>query len=157
MSPLTEQEIAVFPKFGSLKKMVRLLYEKRRLFLEQDFKKHNYKIQKSQYNQLMLIRFIMPCNLGKIMAVTGLTSAGASIFVEKMVQQNILHRQDDPNDRRNVLISLTPEGKDFLAGVDDRLDEFILGFFRVCPEEYLKVVAKAVDIISGILDTGHED
>ena len=67
------------PDLEALKKMVRLLERKHREFLEKDWKEHAYEIQRSQFNQLMTVRFAMPCNLGRIMAVTGLTSAGASL------------------------------------------------------------------------------
>ncbi len=145
-------DTSAFPNLESFKKMVRLLNLARRNFLEKDFKCQSFSVQKSQFNQLMLIRDIVPCNLGKIMSVTGLTSAGASLFVEKMVQQHILSRQDNPQDRRNILISLTPEGAEFLRGVDDRLDDFILEFFHTCSKEDLITVSKAMEIISNVLE-----
>jgi DNA-binding MarR family transcriptional regulator len=88
------------------------------------------------------------------MTVTGLTSAGASLFVEKMVQSQILIRKDNPKDRRNVLISLTPEGAELLRGVDDRLDDFILDFFHTCSEKDLITVGEAMKIISEVLEKG---
>ena len=38
----------------------------------------------------MMVRHSLPCNLAKIMQVTGMTSAGASIFVDKMVKCGIM-------------------------------------------------------------------
>lgn len=153
-SRLDSMDTSVFPNLESFKKMVRLLNLARRNFLENDFKNQKVTIQKSQFNQLMLIRDIIPCNLGKIMTVTGLTSAGASLFVEKMVQSQILIRKDNPKDRRNVLISLTPEGAELLRGVDDRLDDFILDFFHTCSEKDLITVGEAMKIISEVLEKG---
>ena len=144
------------PDLEALKKMVRLLERKHRAFLEQDWKEHAYEIQRSQFNQLMTVRFAMPCNLGRIMAVTGLTSAGASLFVDKLVQSGYLLRTDDPNDRRNVRISLSDKGAKFIDEVVDRFNAFINDYLRTRTEEELAVITKAMNIINETLDDGEE-
>jgi len=144
------------PDLESFKKMVRLLERKHRAFLEQDWKEHAYEIQRSQFNQLMTVRFAMPCNLGRIMAVTGLTSAGASLFVDKLVQSGYLLRTDDPNDRRNVRISLSDKGAKFIDAVVDRFNAFINGYLRTRTEEELAVITQAMKIINETLDDGEE-
>ena len=144
------------PDLESLKKMVRLLERKHRAFLEQDWKEHAYEIQRSQFNQLMIVRFAMPCNLSRIMAVTGLTSAGASLFVDKLVQSGYLIRTDDPNDRRNVRISLSEKGSKFIGEVVDRFNEFINGFLRTRTKEELAVISQAMNIINETIDDGEE-
>ena len=140
------------PDLDSFRKMVRLLERKHRAFLEQDWKAHAYEIQRSQFNQLMIVRFAMPCNLGRIMAVTGLTSAGASLFVDKLVQSGFLIRTDDPNDRRNVRISLSEKGAKFVAGVVDRFNTFIANYLRTRTSEELAVITQAMKIINSTLD-----
>lgn len=144
------------PDLEALKKMVRLLERKHRAFLEQDWKEHAYEIQRSQFNQLMIVRFAMPCNLSRIMAVTGLTSAGASLFVDKLVQSGYLIRTDDPNDRRNVRISLSEKGAKFIGEVVDRFNAFIEGYLRTCTREELATVSQAMDIINRTIDDGEE-
>ena len=85
------------------KKMVRMLELKRRQFFESDWKNCSRIIPRAQFNHLMLVRFSMPCNLGTIMGITGLTSAGASLFVDKLVNAGVLKREEDPDDRRNIV------------------------------------------------------
>ena len=144
------------PDLESLKKMVRLLERKHRAFLEQDWKEHAYEIQRSQFNQLMIVRFAMPCNLSRIMAVTGLTSAGASLFVDKLVQSGYLVRTDDPNDRRNVRISLSEKGAKFIGEVVDRFNAFITAYLRTRTREELAIVSQAMNIINETIDDGEE-
>ena len=144
------------PDLEAFKKMVRLLERKHREFLEKDWKEHAYEIQRSQFNQLMIVRFAMPCNLSRIMAVTGLTSAGASLFVDKLVQSGYLIRTDDPHDRRNVRISLSNKGAKFIAGVVDRFNEFINGFLRTRTSEELAVITRAMNIINETIGDGEE-
>ena len=76
----------VQPDVAVFKKMCRLLEFKRRQFFEDDWKNCARTIPRAQFNHLMLVRFSMPCNLGAIMRITGLTSAGASLFVDKLVE-----------------------------------------------------------------------
>ena len=144
------------PDLESFKKMVRLLERKHREFLEQDWKEHAYEIQRSQFNQLMTVRFAMPCNLGRIMAVTGLTSAGASLFVDKLVQSGFLIRTDDPDDRRNVRISLSEKGAKFIGEVVDRFNAFITDYLRTRTSEELSIVSQAMNIINRTIDDGEE-
>ena len=104
----------------------------------------------------MIVRFALPCNLGRIMAVTGLTSAGASLFVDKLVQNGFLIRTDDPNDRRNVRISLSEKGAKFVAGVVDRFNTFISDYLRTRTSEELAVITQAMNIINATLDDEEE-
>ncbi len=131
----------------SFKKMCRLLEFERRTFLERDWKNYSAILPRGQFLTLMNIRLSMPCNLGKIMTVTGLTSAGASIFVDKLVKAGLLRREDDPADRRNVCISLTEKGAGFTKQVDDKLNGFIFSYFSECSHSELETLEKAARIV----------
>ena len=130
-----------------------MLELKRRQFFEGDWKNCSRIIPRAQFNHLMLVRFSMPCNLGAIMAITGLTSAGASLFVDKLVNAGVLKREEDPNDRRNIVISVTEEGQQFLKEIDDRLDDFIYGYFDECSAEELKIIDSAMNIVCSKLES----
>ncbi len=141
------------PDVSVFKKMVRMLELKRRQFFESDWKNCSRLIPRAQFNHLMLVRFSMPCNLGTIMSITGLTSAGASLFVDKLVNTGVLKREEDPNDRRNIVISVTEEGQQFLKEIDDRLDDFIYEYFAECSDEELKIIDSAMRIVCSKLDS----
>ena len=142
----------VQPDVAIFKKMCRLLEFKRRQFFEDDWKNCSRMIPRAQFNHLMLVRFSMPCNLGTIMRITGLTSAGASLFVDKLVNEGILVRQDDPADRRNIIISVSKEGRHFLNEIDERLNNFICGYFAECSNEDLKAIESAMNILCAKLE-----
>ena len=144
---------AVLPDVTIFKKMVRMLELKRRQFFESDWKNCSRIIPRAQFNHLMLVRFSMPCNLGSIMAITGLTSAGASLFVDKLVNAGVLKREEDPNDRRNIIISVTEQGQEFLREIDDRLDDFICKYFAECSAEELQIVDKSMRIVCSKIDS----
>lgn len=140
------------PDVSIFKKMCRMLELKRRQFFEGDWKNCSRIIPRAQFNHLMLVRFSMPCNLGTIMSITGLTSAGASLFVDKLVNAGVLKREEDPNDRRNIVISVTEQGQQFLREIDDRLDDFIYRYFAECCEDELKTIDGAMRIVCSKLE-----
>jgi len=148
---LTDRELKGLENF---KRMVRLLDLKRRSYFAKNCPRFSVRISDVQFNHLMLLRSALPCNLSRVMAVTGLTSAGASLFVEKLVTSGVLTREVDRRDRRNVVISATPETKKIFRQVDQGLNELIEGYFTKCgctPEE-LSVLERAGTIVCSKLD-----
>ena len=133
----------------NFKRMVRLLDLKRRSYFAKKCPKFAVRISSVQFNHLMLLRAVLPCNLSRVMAVTGLTSAGASLFVEKLVTSGVLNRETDPRDRRNVIISATPDTQEVFRRIDQGLNELIEGYFTQCgctPEE-LAILERAGTIV----------
>lgn len=51
------------------------------------------------------------CNISGLGTEFGVTNAAVSQLLEKMVQQGLVHRSEDPQDRRNKVLVLTEEGK----------------------------------------------
>ena len=95
----------------------------------------------------MLIRLALPCNLSHIMALTGLTSAGASIFTDKMVKLGILLREEDPVDRRNVIISFTPQAQQAVDETEELLNQSITRFFDTCSAEEIDIINRASSLV----------
>ncbi len=140
------------------KKMCRMLEMKRKRFIENDWAHYAKLIPRQQFLHLMMVRHSLPCNLAKIVQITGMTSAGASIFVDKMVKLGALERHDDPNDRRNIIISFTPRAEAITERIDDRLNQYIFHFFADCSEEELNTLETASRIVCRVLDArGNED
>ena len=152
--PLTGKPEDQLDRIEVFKKMCRMLEVKRRDFLDsawRDF--HSGELPQQQFIHLMMLRFSLPCNLARIMEVTGLSSAGASILVNKLVKLGCLKRHDDPQDRRNVIITFTPEGAEMCRSVEDRLNRYIFSYFENCGEEELKSIEDASRTICRTLDS----
>lgn len=135
---------------GSLerfKKMCRLLEISSREFFSNDWQRYSDILTPQQYNHLMLVRLALPCNLSKIMALTGLTSAGASLFVDKMVKLGIFTRGENPADRRNIIIDFTQQAKVAVERTEERLNESIIGFFDSCTGEEIAVINLASSLV----------
>ena len=151
--PLTGKPEHLLGRIEVFKKMCRMLEVKRRRFIENDWLHYAKLIPRQQFLHLMMVRHSLPCNLAKIMQVTGMTSAGASIFVDKMVKRGALERREDPEDRRNIIISFTPRAAKITERIDDRLNQYIFQFFADCDEEELAALEKASRIVCRVLDS----
>lgn len=136
----------------SFKKMCRLIDYARRCYLN-----HGWahickgtpaaKLSSRHIYYLTLIRFQLPCNLNTIMQVTGLSSSAASTFVEKMVQADIVSREPNKEDRRNVQIFPTEETQRIFHEVDRRLDTLIDFLAHDCTPEEIEAVEKTGELV----------
>ena len=138
------------------KRMCRMLEIKRKRFIENDWQHYAKLIPRQQFLHLMNVRHSLPCNLAKIMQVTGMTSAGASIFVDKMVKQGAFERHEDADDRRNIIISFTPRAEQITERIDDRLNRYIFQYFADCTKEELEMLEQASRLVCRVLDARAE-
>ncbi len=63
-----------------------------------------------QMNLMLHIHYRGPCEVSGVSDLLGVTPAGASQMVERMVQQGLVKRSEVPGDRRVRLVDLTEEG-----------------------------------------------
>jgi DNA-binding MarR family transcriptional regulator len=77
------------------------------------FAKEN-NISMSQMGALMNIHRHRGCSVSDISDELGVTSAAASQMLERLVQQGVIERTEDPNDRRAKQIALTDKGYQLL-------------------------------------------
>ena len=155
--PLTGKPEHLLDRVDVFKKMCRMLEVKRKQFLENHWKRYEKVIPRQQFLHLMMVRHSLPCNLNKIVQITGMTSAGASIFVDKMVKLGALERKEDAEDRRNIIISFTPHVGEVVERIDDRLNKYIFQFFADCNAEELAVLEQASRLVCRVLDSRGED
>ena len=156
-TPLSGQPEYLLSRLEVFKKMCRMLEIKRKRFIENDWQHYAKLIPRQQFLHLMMVRHSMPCNLAKIMQITGMTSAGASIFVDKMVKSGALERHEAADDRRNIIISFTPRAQAVTDRIDERLNQYIMKFFADCSEEELLVLEAASRLVCRVLDSCNDE
>jgi len=74
------------------------------------FTKEN-NLSMSQMGALMNIHWQGVCNVSDVGDELGITSAAASQMLERLVQQGLVERTEDPHDRRAKQIALTDKGR----------------------------------------------
>ncbi len=72
-----------------------------------------------QLRVLVIVASRSPLNLGDVADGLGLHPSNATRAVERLVTAGWLERRDDPADRRNLVLELTPAGKNLVEGVMD--------------------------------------
>ena len=151
--PLSGKPENQLNRIDVFKKMIRMLEVRRRAVLDSAWRDFYADVlPQQQFIHLMMLRFSLPCNLARVMEVTGLSSAGASILVNKLVNFDCLVRHDDPEDRRNVIINFTPKGAEMCRSVEDRLNQYIFSYFENCDEQELQEIENASRIVCRTLD-----
>ena len=152
--PLTGKPEDQLDRIDVFKKMCRMLEVKRKTFLDSAWRDFYAEVlPQQQFIHLMMLRFSLPCNLARVMELTGLSSAGSSLLVNKLVKFGVLVRHDDPEDRRNVIINFTPQGAEICRSAEDRLNRYIYSFFENSSEAELKVIEQSSRIICRVLDS----
>jgi DNA-binding MarR family transcriptional regulator len=110
------------------------------------------KISFKQLDYLMLIRLAMPCNLQQVMTLTGLSSSAASLFVDKMTKQGVVIREQDPRDRRNILIRPGHKLMELLNEIDRELERIIVNELRSCSPEQIGELDRSCALVCGKLE-----
>jgi len=103
----------------------------------------------SQLNTMMRLHYRGSCAISEVGDDLGVTPAAASQMVERLVQQGLIERGEDPQDRRLRPIRLTPHGKALIArGVEARV-AWIEGLRDALP---LKEQSRAAQILERLTE-----
>ena len=78
----------------------------------------------------------------------GVTNAAASRAIDRLVQRDLVDRSISPEDRRAVVLSLTPLGTELLDGFTEARNRELLRILDDVPEELLTKVAELLDELS---------
>lgn len=65
----------------------------------------------AQLRVLLALQLHEPCHLKSLAQAIGISRPAASEMVERLVEMNLVTRVQDPDDRRQILISLTDESR----------------------------------------------
>ncbi len=103
MSPSDEAVIEVWRSLRSVAEPLRL-----EVLAERE-------LTVSQVRLLYSVRARGTSRIGEIATTLGLSAPSATSLVDRLVRRGLLARQDDLNDRRWVLVSLTQRGLDVLS------------------------------------------
>jgi DNA-binding MarR family transcriptional regulator len=68
----------------------------------------------AQFSILMQLHYRSNCAVSDIGERFDITNAAASQLVDKLVQNGLIQRQEDPHDRRAKLLNLTERGRDLI-------------------------------------------
>jgi DNA-binding MarR family transcriptional regulator len=101
------------------KQFSEILHEWTAVFMHRSFRDFKHfmdgaELSASQTNTLMRLYHEKACSVSGVSDQLGVTHAATSQLVERLVQMNLLSRNEDPTDRRNKLLALTPDGRQLI-------------------------------------------
>lgn len=105
------------------------------------------KLTPRQIGHVMAIRHVVPCNINEIMARTQLSSAAASLLIDKLEKVGVLRRRTHNGDKRNIIVEFTEE---FQSEID-AANEFYMDFFREVTRDFGESDRRIIEYSSELL------
>jgi len=111
--------------------LINAIFSMKRIFI-QEFKKQknfcpmNY-IKAEILSHLQLYQNSKMKDVAKFL---GITPPSATTMIEKLVQEKLLERKKDPNDRRNIILLVTTEGETFIKKTYSQIHAIIEQTFK---------------------------
>jgi len=104
-------------------------------------------ISLTQLSSLIHLSQNEECNISDLGAEFGVSNAAVSQLLEKMVQQGLVHRSEDPQDRRNKVLVLTEDGKKIAnEGMNER-HKWLSNLIKILTEEEQDQVDSALRLL----------
>ena len=75
------------------------------------------KVTLPQLRVLVMVKDSGPLNMSSVAEGLGVNPPNASRTCDRLVREGLLDRRDDPSDRRNVALTLTPAGRRLVAAM----------------------------------------
>jgi DNA-binding MarR family transcriptional regulator len=88
-----------------------------------------------QLRVLVVIASSGPRNLASVAHGLGVHSSNATRACDKLVEAGLLHRGDDPADRRNLVLRLTPAGEELVESMNRARRASIAGILGRLPTD----------------------
>lgn len=89
-----------------------------------------------------------PMSLNDLAELIGLDTSTASRYVQKLVEEGLVERKTDPNDRRVTLLSVTQNGRNLSAAVIQSMHDYLPETFDRISKERLVALCEELLIIA---------
>lgn len=105
-------------------------------------------ISMPQLGVLMQLNFHGSCGISELSNRFDITSAAASQLVDKLVQNGLIQREEDPQDRRAKVLTLTEKGKEVIQQHAQRRYRWIEDVAQKLSAEERQQVHEALHIMT---------
>ena len=111
----------------------------------------------SQMKVLLLFEEEKQFSMGELSALYSVSVSTMTSMVDRMTQNNMLKRDQDRNDRRIVLVSLTSKGKKVLTRLVNARREVLESFLYTLDENEVKCFSRAMNNAAHFLSRAREN
>ncbi|MBD1843438.1 MarR family transcriptional regulator [Cyanobacteria bacterium FACHB-63] len=105
-----------------------------------------------QFRSLAFLDRNPGASLSELAEHLGVTRATASANTERLVQRNYVHRCDNPEERRRVVLNLTEAGKQHLYQTRAQTRAYITDLFNNLTEEQVSCIDEALSLLKEIFE-----
>jgi DNA-binding MarR family transcriptional regulator len=98
----------------------------------------------TQFRALVIVASRRSVSLGELATSAGLNLSTASRMCDRMVGMNLLHRSEDPANRRQLVLTLTEQGRRIVSRVTRRRRAAIEPMLRKLPKARRVVLVEAL-------------
>lgn len=109
-----------------------------------------------QFRVLAFLGRYPHASLSKVADHIGITRATASTMVDRLVQRELVNRQEDPHERRQIMLKLTPTGSDRLEKMRDTTRQKIADLLDELTSEELGHVAIGLTLLGQVFNTSNQ-
>lgn len=109
-------------------------------------------ISMPQLRCLHLIAGAGELRMSKLVAQLGVSISTVSGLVDRLVDHGFVSRHDDPNDRRQVVLSPTSAGIEFLDRMRELSNAQFRGLIELLAPEELRTVRRSIEILTVAAD-----
>jgi DNA-binding MarR family transcriptional regulator len=92
-------------------------------------------------------------SLSEVADHIGITRASASAMVDRLVQRDLVDRQEDPSERRHIMLKLTLTGSDLLESMRNSTRQTIAGLLNKLTPEELNYISAGLVLLGQVFNT----
>lgn len=101
--------------------------------LKEEVKYQN--VNKNHLHSALILKRLSPCSLKTFATTLHLSKSSASALINRMVQENIVERKTNPENRREILLTLTPAFNEHIQKIDGQLIDWFVELINEIGEE----------------------
>jgi MarR family transcriptional regulator, organic hydroperoxide resistance regulator len=103
----------------------------------------------AQLKSLIFINFQGTTNFKKVAEALGVTPPNVTGIIDRLVEQGLVTRVENPQNRRAQILSLTKTGKNLLKELIERRNAHLSSILTNLKLEELRIIAKGTETLAG--------
>ncbi len=108
----------------------------------------------SQVKAVFLLAHHAALSVGELAAMLDIGNPAASILVQQLVEQALVERTQDHQDRRRTLVSLTAQGTKLISGRHEQREARLYEWLEHMPEDDLLALLRGLKALTAVVRAG---
>jgi DNA-binding MarR family transcriptional regulator len=108
-----------------------------------------------QFRVLAFLNLHPNASLSEVADHIGITRASASTMVDRLVQRGLVDRQEDPSERRHIMLKITPTGSNLLESMRNSTRQTIADLLNKLTPEELNYISAGLVLLGQVFNTAN--